>query len=167
MTDSRTTPAHVAGARWIPLTQGKFALVDEADAGSLSSVRWQAHLRRNHWYAWRHAGQMHRLLLGVPRGAREVVDHINGDTLDNRRANLRICSISQNLFNRGPTRLNSSGLKGIWLCRQTNRWAARIQAGTKRIWLGRFDTATEAANAYDAAAARFHGEFASVNGRSS
>lgn len=149
----------------IPLTQGKFAIVDAADYEWLSQWKWyydngyavrKEGPRRNHCKIY-----MHRQLAGTPRG--KITDHTNGDGLDNRRANLRICTQAENLRNRGLQRNNTSGYKGAYWHAQAGRWYSKIKAGGKNISLGMFDTAEEAARAYDAAALELYGEFASLN----
>jgi HNH endonuclease/AP2 domain len=90
------------------------------------------------------------------------VDHINRNKLDNRKANLRVSTNSQNLFNRGKTVLNTSGYKGVTR-RSVNRWIAQtIFCGTY-LYLGSFDNPVEAARAYDKKALELHGEFACIN----
>ncbi len=92
----------------------------------------------------------------------EVVDHINRNKLDNRRANLRICTQSQNLMNRGKTKANTSGYKGV--TRYRGKWLAQIgfKDGAKRryIHIAKFDNAIEAAQAYYAVALQIAGEYA-------
>lgn len=101
---------------------------------------------------------MHRFLIGA-KG--EFVDHINGDGLDNRKSNLRLCSNAQNVQNTGLTRANTSGYKGIRL--RNGRWDSRITCLNKTYHLGVFSTKEEAARAYNAAAIELHGEFARLN----
>ncbi|QDV72476.1 HNH endonuclease [Botrimarina mediterranea] len=155
--------------REIPLTQGKFALVDDEDYDRLVS--------RGSWffqaegYAVRNerrpgGGQqmvkMHRLIMNAPDGF--DVDHINNDKLDNRRVNLRLCSRAQNCRNRGPQANNPSGLKGVFFDRQHRRWTAQIRFDQRRYFLGRFTNPFDAAAAYDRAAKQHFGEFAWLNG---
>jgi len=101
---------------------------------------------------------MHRVVAGALPG--QVVDHINGDTLDNRKSNLRICSISQNGANRGKNKDNTSGYKGVTFHKGTKKWQAGIKIKGKYIYIGRFDDPALAASAYDKAAKEIHGEFA-------
>ncbi len=91
----------------------------------------------------------------------EVVDHINGDKLDNRRANLRNCLRVQNTWNQGISRNNTSGYKGVQ--RSGRRWVARIGIGNTRVHLGVFDSARDAATAYNQAAFKAWGRFARLN----
>lgn len=156
------------GVREIPLTKGLVALVDAADFDWLSSEKWHAAIgsraTSKPYAATKRTSAcvrilMHRLILGAQEG--QIVDHINGDSLDNRRANLRFATAAQNSRNVGPFRNNAAGLKGVRLCK--GRWMARIQSDGKPIYLGSFDTAEAAAKAYDRAACSLHGEFAGLN----
>lgn len=157
--------------RVIPLTRGALAIVDDADYESVSQFRWQVvdcdgHLyaRRTRQYAERTEGistseYMHRFLTGWP-----LVDHVNGIGLDNRRANLRPASPSENCANRAKTlRGSSSPFKGVTRYRRTGRWRAYVTEGGRQFHIGYFDTAEEAARAYDAEASARFGEFALLN----
>jgi hypothetical protein len=150
-------------AREIPLTLGLVALVDEDDFGPLSQWEWIATRSATgaKFYVQRKGCSelMHRVVIGAEKG--QLVDHVNGDTLDNRRSNLRFCSRAQNSYNRGPSSNNSSGYKGV--SATPKRWQACIQIDRKKRFLGCFDTPEEAARAYDEAAREFHGEFARLN----
>ena len=93
-----------------------------------------------------------------------VIDHINMNRLDNRAANLRPCSISQNLCNRGAPSTNTSGYKGVYKVKKGERsWKSHIVVNKKQYYLGVFYSAEEAAYAYDLAALTLHGEFAYLN----
>ncbi|HLP67790.1 MAG TPA: AP2 domain-containing protein [Rhizobium sp.] len=105
---------------------------------------------------------LHRLLLGV-HGTKKIVDHRNLSRLDNRRANLRTATKSQNGYNRTKRSDNKSGYKGVYRCRQTGLWRAEISAEKIKHKLGRFADPIEAARAYDEAARRLHGDFARTN----
>lgn len=151
----------------IPLTRGLFALVSEADFAELSQYRWYARPRGNQFYAIRRertgdsrniSVSMHRQILGAP--AHLVVDHRNGDTLDNRRANLRICTPMQNSRNKRVI-CATSGFKGVHI--HLDVWRANIHVAGKKIFLGLFEDPIEAARAYDAAALTHFGEFAATN----
>ncbi len=100
---------------------------------------------------------MHRLLANPKKG--EHIDHANGNTLDNRRSNLRICSHAENMRNRAGSRFSKSGIKGVSLDR-CGKWRARIEFDHKRYDLGFFDSAQQAATAYAVAATKLHGDFA-------
>ena len=150
--------------RLIPLTMGKFAKVDAADYDWLMQWKWHAlwKKRTGLFYAIHKDSKdhirMHRLILGLVPGDGLQGDHINKDGLDNRRSNLRIATVSQNNFNRGASRLNKSGYKGVsW---HKNRWRASITAKGKDYQLGYFATAELAHAAYCKAAMELHGEFA-------
>lgn len=105
--------------------------------------------------------RLHRFVMNAQPG--QLVDHANQNKLDARRANLRITDRSGNAMNAGKKRHNTSGFKGVYLCKQTGRWRAEIRAHGRVIKLGRFKTPEEAAHAYDAAAIKHHGEFACPN----
>jgi hypothetical protein len=159
----------------IPLTQGKETIVDDEDYEILSRYKWRA-FAGNHYkrvfYAVRYLREkakdrtirMHREILNVPDGF--YTDHIDGDGLNNRRSNLRICTVSQNGLNRRSHCKNRSGYKGVdhqrWW--KQMRWRARIQINGKRIHLGHYKTKEEAAAAYDHAARTLGGGFGRPNG---
>ena len=104
---------------------------------------------------------VHRLV--VQPAPDELIDHINRNRLDCTRANLRIATRSQNLCNRGKAKHNKSGYKGVYFCKQTQRWRAEIRFNNQRVKIGRFDSLIVAAQAYDAMAVQMHGEFAYTN----
>lgn len=139
----------------IPLSKGQFAEVDEADAATLLQWKWQAHVTSTGvMYARRDVvvdGKrlciiMHREILNAPAGM--VVDHIDGDGLNNRRENLRICTHAQNMRNRVAGPLGKHPYLGVGPVRKTDRWRARLA----NRHLGVFATAEEARDAYLAAA---------------
>lgn len=102
---------------------------------------------------------MHRIILNAQRGA--VVDHINGDKLDNRAENIRVCTQAQNMKNQ-KKKANRSGFKGVTIA-PNGKYIARIVNDYKRIRIGTFSTAIDAAQAYDEAAVKYHGKFARLN----
>lgn len=149
----------------ISLTNGKQVLVDASDHAKLSNLRWQENRGRGHTsYAVTYDRSlkparmvtMHRLIVGAADG--EIVDHVNGNGLDNRRANLRICNHAENMRNRAR---RNGGFKGVEKMR--GKYRARIMADGKCVALGSFETEVEAAVAYDRAAIELHQEFASLN----
>ena len=154
-------------SRQIPLTKGKFSIVDEADYEWLSKKKWCAHHCRGRFVAvhnYRKGGkmihvQMHRLIMQPSAGMQ--IDHINGDTLDNRRCNLRICTNAENCRNR-KYKESVHGYKGVAPVRN-GRWGARICINYRQSWLGSYDTIEEAARAYNEAAIRIHGNYALLN----
>lgn len=154
----------------VPLTKGKVAKIDRADMLIIGGFRWQAYkAKTGTWYCCRsaypdgkkHTVRMHRWIMQPGSGL--VVDHINGDGLDNRRANLRICTHQQNITNHVRPPRARSGLRGASQFGGRGRWQARIRHNEKIIHLGAFDTAEEAARAYDRAAHSLRGKFATLN----
>lgn len=153
----------------ITLLRGQITLVDDADFVTLSQHLWHyvtpgyvvrnVHVGPDHR---RHTERMHRVILGAQLG--EVVDHINGDGLDNRRENLRLASHQENTWNQ-KKRPGRSIYKGVsWL---QGMWGAHIRVDNVLMYLGRFPTQAEAAEAYNRAAIEHFGEFARLNDTSS
>jgi hypothetical protein len=131
---------HKQKIKKIKLTQGKFAIVDEEDYNELNQYKWHAVNSHNTgtWYANRSYGTgkrgknkhilMHQEIMGFPN---KGIDHINRNGLDNRKSNLRICSISENLFNSKLYKNNKSGFKGITWNKSNNKW--RVKYGHKHL----------------------------------
>lgn len=169
-----TTPCLVqphSTTREIPLTRGYVALVDNEDYERIAVHRWQVNFsnrpgRGRLLYANRHTTVegvkesffMHRVILGPKRG--EVVHHVNGDGLDNRRANLRFCTTAINVAG-GEWRRGLSGYRGVSL--DHGKWAAQISYQGKTVHIGRFSGSVEAALAYDQVCLELRGEFAVLN----
>jgi hypothetical protein len=109
-----------------------------------------------------HRVRAHRLawLLFYGQSPKALIDHIDGDKTNNRIANLREATKSQNGFNRGPERGNKSGFKGVYWSSQKRKWHAEMRVRGKRKHIGFYDTPQSAGNAYAAAALVEHGEFA-------
>jgi hypothetical protein len=151
--------------RRIPLTRGKFAIVDAEDYYRLVKYKWQAMVGGNTFYAsGRAAGKpikMHRFITNAPPYL--VVDHIDHNGLNNCRSNLRLCTHAQNVLNAVPNRSTSSKYKGVHWQKATKRWGATIQFNKKLYTLGYFKNQIDAAKAYDKKAKELHGQFACLN----
>ena len=156
--------------RKIRLTEGKFTLVDQNDFYWLNNFDWFTKKNNKSFYAvrfdndcakWPTLVSMHRQIMDSPVGL--LVDHRNLDGLDNRRDNLRIATYSENNCNRLKKKNTSSRFVGVCWEKTKNRWVVHIRHNGKIIYLGLFKSETDAAHAYDAAARKYHGEFAHLN----
>lgn len=164
---SKPTPELISSypesARFIPLTRGGFAIVDQEDYEILSQYRWQMN---DSGYAVRDqcvpvrkkSIRMHRQILNTPDGME--TDHINMNRLDNRRGNLRTVSKKQNGYNRVKRKGASNKYKGVYFHKQNGKFTSRIKADGKDHYLGCFETAEDARTAYIEAAKNLHGQFA-------
>ena len=153
--------------RFIPLTQGKFAAVDDADFDNVQRFKWHARKVRGVFYAGR--------TVSTPKGPRvlalhvflmpnaERIDHKDGDGLNNTRGNLRTATHQQNCQARRRKKLGTSQYRGVYFYSSTGKWKAQITAKGKRQSLGYFENERDAARAYDVAAQKFFGSFAQVN----
>lgn len=146
----------------IPVRRAAGALVDAEDVGIVSARNWYA-VRRGAGLVYAESGaqpqiMMHRLILGdACKGM--VVDHIDGNGLNNLRGNLRVCTQRENSRNRRSVR----GYRGVSWKADIGRWRARIMVDRREISLGAFDTPEQAAEAYNRAAAEYYGQFAKIN----
>ncbi len=147
---------------------GRFFIIDAADLLTVSKRTWSLGKRG---YPVSHTSRalpggaktecLHRYLLKP--GNQFEVDHISGNKLDNRRKNLRICTHQQNMFNQRIRSTNSTGYQGVSYHKQTGKYEAYINRDGKKIHLGLFISAEEAAFARDKAADRLYGEYANLN----
>jgi hypothetical protein len=146
----------------IELTNGKFTLVDEEDFEYLSEYSWYVYSKnKTREYAGNiDNGYMHRTIcfvgMGIDLGEKDVVDHINGDTLDNRRCNLRVVTHRQNSQNRHHTK--SSKYPGVCWSTKGKKWASYININNKLKNLGYFKYEEEAFEAYKKAVHELTGE---------
>ncbi len=160
----RSCPCGVLGAVMpnVPLTNGGFAIVDPDDLDRVSARRWYwkegpyvvTTLQR------RVSTSLHRFVLGMERGDSRHVDHVNGNGLDNRKCNLRVCSPSQNQHNKRKQKNNKSGIKGLSWHKKTGKWRADVTINYKRVSIGVFACKLEATIALAKAREILHGEFA-------
>ena len=153
----------------IILTKDKVALVDDEDFERINQYKWQASQNLTSeriWYAKRVSKaisgkqktiKMHREILKDTEGLQ--VDHINGNGLDNRKVNLRLCTNQQNHFNRKlPNKNNKLGVKGVYI--EGVKFRARIKSNSKRINLGSFNVLGDADSAYRKAEEKYFGCYA-------
>lgn len=181
---SNTGGTLAAEARLLPLGHGLFALVSPEDFERASAHRWHLKRKRSQpgkFYVQRTirlgSGRrapkttelLHRFIMGAAPGV--LVDHRNGNGLDNQRRNLRCCDNTQNQRNITASKRQKRGqFKGVAWNARADRWQAQICAGEKRpngkrkqLYLGLFDSPADAARAYDSAAREHFGEFAALN----
>ena len=159
--------------RRIPLTQGKYAIVDPDDYEQLNKYKWYAARCKNTFYAGRHTKtgkdgkriyiKMHRQVINPPWPL--VVDHINRYGFDNRKANLRPATRSQNNLNKSfiKTKPSSSKYRGVSWYKRRKIWHVQVGINGKFKFIGYFHNEIEAAKAYDQAARKYHKEFAVLN----
>lgn len=160
----------------IELTQGQVTIVDDIDA-DLAEVKWATQPRNNglDFYALRGTYSsttktkrttvhLHRAVLERKLGRAlrkgEIVDHIDGNGLNNRRSNLRLATQAENRRNSRKNVNNTSGFKGVYWHKSSQKWMAYITFNRRMIYLGYFDCPKEAHAVYCKAAAKYHGEFA-------
>ncbi len=169
------TAALAEGAKLMPLSQNKFAIVDAEDYNRLNKYKWCLSKTTHTNYALtrvkakrvkgkrakRKAMLMHRFILNAPRHL--VVDHINHNGLDNRKKNLRLCTRAENNRNRRSFCKGTSRYKGVSWDKKRKLFLAAIRCNGKYYNLGRFKSETKAAKAYDKKAKELFGEFAFLN----
>lgn len=154
----------------IPLTQGKVAIVDDEDFEIFKQYKWHyaaGYARRNKRLenGSRKIEFMHRLIAKTPEGL--IADHINGNTLDNRKVNLRNVTSAQNARNARKKSKAKSKYKGVTFFKRKKdvigKWVSVIQVDGKSVKLGYFNSEVKAAEAYNEAAIKYHGEYAVIN----
>lgn len=154
----------------IPLTKNKVAIVDFDDYEYLSQWKWRFHkgyavrsvfIGKSNNKKKYNIIHMHRLINNTPDGI--LTDHINGDKLDNRKANLRNCNKAQNRANSKKNLLLTSKYKGVSFLKRDNNFIARIKVGKKIFHLGSSKDEKEMAKLYNEAAIKYFGEFACLN----
>jgi hypothetical protein len=152
-------------SRLIPLTQGKFAIVDAEDYEKLNRYKWHAIRQANTFYAVRRQGnkkiRMHRVITNAPKGL--DCDHIDHNGLNNRKKNLRLCTRLQNSRNQRARKGGTSKYKGVYWHKDQKKWHAGISSCGKSYFLGSFDNEVDAAKAYDKKAKVLFGQFACLN----
>lgn len=153
----------------IIVIDGYNVLIDKEDFEKIKNYDWHisTHDIPNKLYYFRcqkgeQTVRLHREIMGCTYKDGREVDHINGDTLDNRKQNLRVCSHSQNGKNMKINKRNNTGYKGISWHPRDKCYQARIGVNNKRIYLGYFDNPEDAHAAYCAASKKYHGEFGRV-----
>ncbi len=159
---------------YVELSGGKESVIDAIDADKVAGYKWhcvRSGTKVNHrWYARRRIEKGHgqtivlsRLLLNAAQG--EQVDHINGNTLDNRRENLRICTSQQNSQNQKKTpKACTSKYKGVCWNKSSSKWMVYIRPPNEKLrHLGYFDFEVDAAKVYNEEALKLFGEYASLN----
>ncbi len=159
----------------IPLSQGKCALVDDEVFEKINKYKWSACLKRKTknelWVAVRSVKDdnikggrkiivMHREIMGFPN---EQVDHLNNNSLDNRKENLRLVNATQNGANKRPPFNNAVGYRGVWYDKDLKKYRANIKPENKTVHLGCFKTAKEAAIVWNSKAVEIWGEYAFQN----
>ena len=153
----------------IELTQGKFAIVDDADFEWLNQWEWSVKKTAGLFYAVRatHKGgqthYMHRQIMGLKKGDGKQIDHINRTGIDNRRSNLRLCDYSTNRQNSIKRRGSTSKYKGVHWYKPIKKWKSTITINKKLVFLGHYKTEEDAARVYDKKARELFGEFARLN----
>ena len=153
-------------AAYVTLTRGFVATIDAADAEIVAKHNWNVKPSQRTFYArtslydpatkLQKCAHLHTIIVRPPQGY--VIDHIDGDGLNNQRANLRVVRPSENMKNSRKRTNNKSGVKGV-RADPSGKWRADIKSDGKRHYLGLFQTKEMAAEAYAMASSRLHGEF--------
>ncbi len=138
-------------------------IIDVEDYDKVKNIKWNLDFY-GYVVCQRKYGnlRMHRVVLGLSKGD-ENPEHIDCNSLNNRKPNLRICTHQQNCFNSRRQKRNTSGYKGVYWNKLNNKWQASIGFNYKTIHIGLFKNKIDAAKAYNGAAVKYHGEFALLN----
>jgi hypothetical protein len=156
--------------KYLSLSQNQFAKVDDEDYETLNLYKWAAAWSSltESYYAIRslrengskYTIRLHREILGLKKGDGRIGDHINHDTLDNQRSNLRLVDVSQSCMNRRLRKNKPVRFKGISFRKSHRKWASRITVSGNTIFLGYFNNQEDAYKAYCDASVKYHGEYA-------
>lgn len=147
---------------------------DDEDKAILSQFSWHVVFEKKGFYARAHVkhngkyrcARMHRIIMGVDGAPVPHIDHINGNSLDNRRCNLRFATIAENTRNSGPNSKSVTGYKGVSLYKvgsSAGKYVVRLRHAGKKYFGGYFNDPIEAAKKYNELAKKHHGEFAYLN----
>lgn len=155
----------------VKLNKNKVTIVDDEDFEKVSKFTWGCVSHGKRFYARTtikvggkpYVLYLHRFIAGLKKGDGKQTDHINGNGLDNRKSNLRLCSYSENQYNIGLRQNNTSGYTGIWWNKDKKKWIVKVKHNKKKIHLGAFDDKKTAALAYNKGAIKYHGAFAKLN----
>lgn len=145
----------------------KIVLIDDEDYDKIKDFRWRVNLDKRSGVFYVRTGRikvicLHRYLLNCPKNM--VVDHKNHNGLDNKKINLRICTNAENSKNKEKYKRGAtSKYKGVHWGKDRNKWRASIKSDNRVIMIGQFDDEKKAAEAYNEAAIKYHGEFANLN----
>lgn len=150
--------------KYIPVSRGKWrTAVDDDMYGVLSLSKW--HYKKgyvcrvvrgeNGRYTIQY---MHRIIMQTPKGME--TDHIDRDKMNNQRSNLRVCTGTQNKWNRGMLRNNKTGFRGVCFAKKSGKWQAGIRMNGKQVYLGQYSTPEEASAVYNRVAKSLRGEYA-------
>ena len=156
----------------IPLTNGKVSIVSSEDYEEIIKHNWHAAYSKGRWEARRgvhingkqYLLMMHRAIMGLDKKDNRYVDHIDGDSLNNKRENLRICTNQENQYNqKGPNKDGSSGYRGVTWSKKNGAWQVSVRKGGVLYHGGYFNAPQIAAISRDTLAIKLHGRFANLN----
>jgi len=151
----------------IELTNGGFTLIDDEDYEKVSLYKWRRDSLANHVVRTfgpknkRRLIRLHRYVMNAISG--QIIDHIDGNVLNNQKTNLRIANKSTNGMNRNKQCNNKSGYKGVCFHKPANKWVAQLVVNGIKVLNSFHTTKEDAARAYNEAAIKYHGEFAKLN----